>query len=174
MSLNLDQKKQVVEDVSAVVKDAQATIVAEYRGLTVEQMKTLRREAYDNNVYLKVVKNTLLRRAVQDTDHACLDDLLVGPLAFAASEDPVAVAKVINKYAKQYDAFNIKAGSMQGSLLNEGDVKALAALPSRDELLAKLMGTMQAPVAKFVQTLNEVPTKFARGLAAVRDQKEAA
>ena len=174
MSLNLDQKKQVVEDVSAVVKDAQATIVAEYRGLTVEQMKTLRREAYDNNVYIKVVKNTLLKRAVKDTGHACLDDLLVGPLAFAASEDPVAVAKVINKYAKEYDAFNIKAGSMQGALLNEGDVKALAALPSRDELLAKLMGTMQAPVAKFVQTLNEVPTKFARGLAAVRDQKEAA
>jgi len=174
MSLNLDQKKQVVEDVSAVVKDAQATIVAEYRGLTVEEMKALRREAYDNNVYLKVVKNTLLRRAVKDTDHACLDDILVGPLAFAASEDPVAVAKVINKYAKEYDAFNIKAGSMQGALLDEGDVKALAALPSRDELLAKLMGTMQAPVSKFVQTLNEVPTKFARGLAAVRDQKEAA
>ena len=174
MSLNLDQKKQVVEDVSAVVKDAQATIVAEYRGLTVEEMKALRREAYDNNVYLKVVKNTLLRRAVKDTDHACLDDILVGPLAFAASEDPVTVAKVINKYAKEYDAFNIKAGSMQGALLDEGDVKALAALPSRDELLAKLMGTMQAPVSKFVQTLNEVPTKFARGLAAVRDQKEAA
>ncbi len=174
MSLNLDQKKQVVEDVSAVVKNAQATVVAEYRGLTVEEMKALRREAHENNVYLKVVKNTLLRRAVQDTDHECLDDVLVGPLAFAASEDPVAVAKVINKYSKEYDAFNIKAGSMQGSILNEGEIKALAALPSREELLAKLMGTMQAPVAKFVQTLNEVPTKFVRGLAAVRDQKDAA
>ncbi len=174
MSLNLSQKKQVVEDVSAVVENAQATVVAEYRGLTVEQMKVLRREAHENNVFLKVVKNTLLRRAVQDTDHACLDDILVGPLAFAASEDPVAVAKVINKYAKEYDAFNIKAGSMQGALLNEDDVKALAALPSREELLAKLMGTMQAPVSKFVQTLNEVPSKFVRGLAAVRDQKEAA
>ena len=174
MSLNLDQKKQVVEDVSAVVGNAQAAVIAEYRGLTVEQMKVLRREAHDNNVYLRVVKNTLLRRAVQDTDFACLDEHLVGPLAFAASEDPVAVAKVLNKYAKEYDAFEIKAGSMSGSLLSEGDIKALAQLPSREELLAKLMGTMQAPVAKFVQTLNEVPTKFVRGLAAVRDQKEAA
>ena len=173
MSLNLDQKKQVVKDVSAVVGDATAAIVAEYRGMTVEQMKVLRREAYDNNVYVKVVKNTLLKRAVKDTEHSCLDDLLVGPLAFAASEDPVAVAKVLNKYAKEYDALEIKAGSMNGQLLSEGEIKALAQLPSRDELLAKLMGTMQAPVAKFVQTLNEVPTKFARGLAAVRDSKEA-
>ena len=101
MSLNLDQKKQVVEDVSAVVGKAQAAIVAEYRGMTVEQMKVLRREAHDNGVYVKVVKNTLLRRAVKETDYSCLDELLVGPLAFAASEDPVAVAKVINKYAKE-------------------------------------------------------------------------
>ena len=174
MSLNLDQKKQVVEDVSAIVSNAKTAIVAEYRGLTVEQMKTLRREAHENNVYVRVVKNTLLRRAVKDTDFACLDEHLVGPLAFAASEDPVAVAKVINKYAQEYDALDIKAGSMSGALLSDGDIKALAQLPSRDELLAKLMGTMQAPVAKFVQTLNEVPTKFARGLAAVRDAKEAA
>ena len=174
MSLNLDQKKQVVEDVSAVVGNAQATVIAEYRGMTVEQMKVLRREAYDNNVYVKVVKNTLLKRAVKETEHSCLDDLLVGPLAFAASEDPVAVAKVLNKYAKEYDALEIKAGSMNGQLLSEGEIKALAQLPSRDELLAKLMGTMQAPAAKFVQTLNEIPTKFARGLAAVRDDKDAA
>jgi large subunit ribosomal protein L10 len=173
MSLNLDQKKQVVEDVSAVVGNAQATVIAEYRGMTVEQMKVLRREAHENNVYLRVVKNTLLRRAVQGTDHACLDELLVGPLAFAASEDPVAVAKVLSKFAKQYDALEIKAGSMSGSLLSDGDIKALAQLPSRDELLAKLMGTMQAPVTKFVQTLNEVPSKFVRGLAAVRDSKAA-
>ena len=173
MSLNLDQKKQVVEDVSAVVSNAKTAIVAEYRGLTVEQLKTLRREAHENNVYVRVVKNTLLRRAVKDTDFACLDELLVGPLAFAASEDPVAVAKVLDKYAKEYDAFEIKAGSMAGKLLSDGEIKALAQLPSRDELLAKLMGTMQAPATKFVQTLNEVPTKFARALSAVRDSKEA-
>jgi large subunit ribosomal protein L10 len=174
MSLNLEQKKQVVEDVSAVVGNAQAAVVAEYRGLTVEEMKALRREAHDNNVYLKVIKNTLLRRAVQDTDFACLDEKLVGPLAFAASEDPVAVAKILNKYAKEYDALEIKAGAMSGALMSEAEISALAKLPSREELLAKLMGTMQAPVAKFVQTLNEVPTKFVRGVAAVRDSKEAA
>ncbi|NND00688.1 MAG: 50S ribosomal protein L10 [Gammaproteobacteria bacterium] len=171
MSLNLDQKKQVVEDVSAVVGNAKTAIIAEYRGMTVEQMKTLRREAHENEVYVRVVKNTLLRRAVQNTDFSCLDELLVGPLAFAASEDPVAVAKVLNKYSKEYDAFQIKAGSMAGALLSEGEIKALAQLPSREELLSKLMGTMQAPIAKFVQTLNEVPTKFVRGLAAVRDAK---
>ena len=136
-------------------------------------MKVLRREAHDNNVYVKVVKNTLLRRAVKGTDFECLDELLVGPLAFAASADPVAVAKVLDKYASLFNALNIKAGSMSGSLLNEAEIKALAQLPSRDELLAKLLGTMQAPIAKFVQTLNEVPTKFVRGLAAVRDAKEA-
>ena len=174
MSLNISQKKQVVKDVSAVVSTSQAAVIAEYRGLTVEQMKVLRREAHESNVYLRVVKNSLLRRAVNETDFACLDEYLVGPLAFAASEDPVAVAKVLQKFAKEYDALEIKAGSMSGSLLSIDDIKALAQLPSRDELLAKLMGTMQAPVAKFVQTLNEIPTKFVRGLAAVRDQKEAA
>lgn len=174
MSLNISQKKQVVKDVSAVVGTAQATVIAEYRGMTVEQMKVLRREAHDNGVYLRVVKNTLLRRAVQETEHSCLDELLVGPLAFAASEDPVAVAKVLNKYAKEYDALEIKAGSMSGQLLSMGEIKALAQLPSREELLAKLMGTMQAPATKFVQTLNEIPTKFVRALAAVRDSKEAA
>lgn len=174
MSLNLSQKKQVVEDVSAVLGNSQAAIVAEYRGLTVEEMKTLRREAHENNVYVKVVKNTLLRRAVQDTEFECLDEHFVGPLAFAASEDPVAVAKVISKYAKEYDAFELKVGAMSGNVMSEAEIKALATLPSRDELLAKLMGTMQAPIAKFAQTLNEVPSKFVRGLAAVRDQKEAA
>ena len=173
MSLNLSQMKQVVEDVSAVVSNSTAAVIAEYRGMTVEQMKVLRRDAHDNNVFVRVVKNTLLRRAVKGTDFECLDELLIGPLAFAASEDPVAVAKILDKYAKQFDALNIKAGSMAGSLLNEAEIKALAQLPSREELLAKLLGTMQAPIAKFVQTLNEVPTKFVRGLAAVRDAKEA-
>jgi len=174
MSLNLDQKKQVVKDVSAVVSNASTAIIAEYKGMTVEQMKVLRREAYENNVSIRVVKNTLLRRVVKDTDFACLEEHLVGPLAFATSEDPVAVAKVLHKYAKEYDALEIKAGSMSGALLSDSEIKALAQLPSRDELLAKLMGTMQAPVAKFVQTLNEIPTKFVRGLAAVRDSREAA
>ena len=174
MSLNLDQKKQVVKDVSAVISNASTAIVAEYKGMTVEQMKVLRREAHDNEVSIRVVKNTLLRRVVKDTDFSCLEEYLVGPLAFATSEDPVAVAKVLHKYAKEYDALEIKAGSMLGTLLSDSEIKALAQLPSRDELLAKLMGTMQAPITKVAQTLNEIPTKFVRGLAAVRDLQEAA
>lgn len=174
MSLNLDQKKQVVESVSAVMQDAQAVVVAEYRGMTVEEMSGFRREAHDNNVVIQVVKNSLLKRAAVGTAFECLSDSFVGPLVFAASEDPVAVAKVVDKYQGQVDALNIKAGAMGGSVLSEGEINALAKLPSRDELLAMLMGTMQAPIAKTAQTLNEIPTKFVRGLAAVRDAQEAA
>lgn len=174
MSLNLEQKKEVVESVSAVMQDSQAAIVAEYRGMSVEEMSRFRRDAHDNGVYLKVIKNTLLKRAAEGSAFECLNDHFVGPLVFAASEDPVAVAKVLDKFQKDVDALEIKAGAMSGNLLSESDITALAKLPSREELLAKLMGTMQAPVAKFAQTLNEVPGKFVRTLAAVRDAKEAA
>ena len=174
MSLNLDQKKEVVKNVSAVMQDSQAVIVAEYRGMTVEEMSGLRREAHDNGVVIQVVKNSLLKRAAEGTAFECLTDSFVGPLVFAASEDPVAVAKVVDKFQGQVDALNIQAGAMGGNVLSESDITALAKLPSRDELLAKLIGTMQAPIAKTVQTLNEIPTKFVRGLAAVRDAQEAA
>lgn len=174
MSLSLEDKKAVVEQVSSVLSGAQAAFVAEYRGLTVTQMSTIRREAHDSGVYLRVVKNTLARRAVQDTDFACLNEHLIGPLALAVSEDPVAAAKLLDKYAKEYDDLSIKVGAMGGSVLSESDIKALAKLPSREELLAKLLGTMQAPIAKFVSTLNEVPSKFVRTLAAVNDAKQAA
>lgn len=174
MSLNLDQKKQVVESVSAVMQDSQAVIVAEYRGMTVEEMSGFRRNAHENGVTVQVVKNTLLKRAAEGTAFECLTDSFVGPLVFAASEDPVAVAKVVDKFQSEVDALNIKAGAMGGSVLSASEINALAKLPSREELLAKLMGTMQAPIAKTAQTLNEIPTKFVRGLAAVRDAKEAA
>ena len=174
MSLNLEEKKQVVEHVSAVLRDSQAAIVSEYRGLSVAEMSRLRREAHDAGVYLKVIKNTLLRRAVKGSSFECLEEYFVGPLAFAASEDPVAVAKVVSKFEKEFDALSIKAGVMSGEMLSNEQIKALSQLPGRDELLAKLMRTIQAPIQKFVQTLNEVPTKFVRGLAAVRDAKEAA
>jgi large subunit ribosomal protein L10 len=174
MSLNIEEKKQVVENVSAVLEESQAAIVSEYRGLSVAEMSALRREAHDAGVYLKVIKNTLLRRAVKGSSFECLEEHFVGPLAFAASEDPVAVAKVISKFEKEYEALSIKAGVMSGELLSYEQISALSKLPGREELLAMLMGTMQAPVQKFVQTLNEVPTKFVRGLAAVRDSREAA
>lgn len=173
MSLNLDQKKTVVSSVSESISGAKAAVLAEYRGLTVEQMTTLRTEARDNNVYFKVIKNTLAKRAVEGTDFESLSEHLTGPVAFAASEDPVAVAKVISNFAKDNDALKITAGVMDGNPISEAEIGALAKLPSRDELLAKLIGTMQAPIQKFVSTLNEVPSSFVRTLGAIRDAKPA-
>lgn len=173
MSLNLEQKKAVVSEVSGAITDAQAAILAEYRGLTVAQMTELRKQAREAGVFFRVVKNTLARRAVDGSDFACLQDQLVGPLAFAASPDPVAVAKVLSQFAKDNDKLVIKSGAMGGKVISLAEVQALAKLPSREELLATLVGTMQAPVAKFVRTLNEVPSKFVRALAAVRDSKAA-
>lgn len=174
MSLNLDEKKAVVAEISAEVAKAQAVVVAEYRGMQVGDMTALRAKARKAGVYLRVLKNTLARRAVADTPFAGLAPHMVGPLAFAISADPVAAAKVLHEFARGNDKLVIKAGAMANYVMSAKDVASLASMPSREELLAKLLGTMQAPVAKFVQTLNEVPTKFVRGLAAVRDQKQAA
>ena len=174
MSLNLEQKQVVVAEVAKVLAGAQAAVLAEYRGLTVAQMTTLRGNARKAGVYVRVVKNTLVRRAVEGSQFACLTDHLSGPLAFAASNDPVAVAKVMVDFAKDNGKFKIMAGSMSGKLMSQEQMKALAALPGREVLLAMLLGTMKAPIQKFVQTLNEVPGKFVRTLAAVRDQKETA
>lgn len=174
MSLNLEGKKEVVAEVGAQVASAKAIILAEYRGLTVGDMTQLRAKARESGVYLRVVKNTLVRRVVSETPFAGLADLMVGPLAYGISTDPVAAAKVLSDFAKGNDKFVLKGGAMPNQVMSSKDVAALASLPSREELLAKLLGTMQAPVAKFVRTLNEVPTAFVRVAAAVRDQKAAA
>jgi large subunit ribosomal protein L10 len=173
MGLNLEQKKAVIDEISAVLADAHTAILAEYRGLSVAQMTALRRSARESEVYLRVVKNTLVRRAVEGSTYECLKDHLIGPLAFAASKDPVAAAKVLNDFAKGNEQLSIKAGAMEGKLMSQAELKALANLPSRQELLATLVGTMRAPLQKFVQTLNEIPGKFVRTLAAVRDSKQA-
>jgi len=172
LSLNLDEKKAVVAEDSAEVAKAQAIIVAEYRGLEVGNMTNLRREARKAGVYLRVLKNTLARRAVEGTPFAGLSEHLVGPLVYGISPDPVATAKLLNDFAKTNDKLVIKAGAMPNAVISAKDVKALATMPSREELLSKLLGTMQAPIAQFVRTLNEVPTRFVRGVAAVRDKKE--
>ncbi len=174
MSLNIEGKKEVVAEVSARLAKAQAVVLAEYRGLPVEDITVLRSQARASGVYLRVLKNTLARRAVQGTPFEKLADQMVGPLAYGISEDPVAAAKVLHAYAKGNDKLVIKGGMMPNYLMTAKEVGNLATMPSREELLAKLLGTMQAPVAKFVQTLNEVPSKFVRALAAVRDQKEKA
>lgn len=174
MSLNLEQKQAVVAEVAKEISGAQAIILAENRGLPVADMTKLRAKARASGVYFRVVKNTLVRRAVVDTPFAPLSDKMVGPLAYGIGNDPVAVAKVLSDFAKGNDKFVVTGGAMPGQVLSAKDVAALAALPSREELLSKLVGTMQAPIAKFVRTLNEVPSKFVRGLAAVRDAKAAA
>ena len=171
MSLNLTQKQSVVAEVAKEVAGAQAIVMAENRGLPVAAMTQLRAKARASGVYFRVVKNTLVRRAVADTPFAPLSDRMVGPLAYGIGSDPVAVAKVLNDFAKAHEKFVIAGGAMPGQVMSPNEIAALAALPSREELLAKLLGTMQAPIAKFVRTLNEVPARFARTLAAVREQK---
>ena len=163
MSLNLTEKKAVVAEVSAQVAQAQAIVLAEYRGIGVADLTVLRAEARKSGVYLRVLKNTLVRRAVEGTPFAALADAMVGPLVFGISSDAVSAAKVINNFAKTNDKIVIKAGAMPNQVMDAAGVQALASTLSREELLAK-----------FACTLNEVPTKFARAIAAVRDAKEAA
>ncbi len=172
MSLNLEQKQAVVAEVSAQLAKAQTVILAEYRSIPVKDMTELRKKARSSGVYLRVLKNTLARRAVAETPFKGLTDKMVGPLAYGISSDPVAAAKVLQEFAKENEKFVIKAGAMPNVMMSAREVADLAKMPSRQELLAKLVGTMQAPIAKFVRTLNEVPGKFVRAVAAVRDQKE--
>ena len=174
MSLNRQEKAIVIEEVTTQVAKAQSIVVAEYRGLDVASVTVLRKKARESGVYLRVLKNSLARRAVVGTPFEALSSKLTGPLIYGISTDPVNAAKVLSAFAKDNDKLVIKAGALPNSVLDVNGVKALATMPSREELLSKLLGTMQAPIAKFVRTLNEVPTKFVRGLAAVRDQKQTA
>lgn len=169
----MQQKEAVVAEVAKQVAGAQAIVLAENRGMAVADMTALRAKARASGVYFRVVKNTLVRRAVAGTPFEKLTDRMVGPLAYGISSDPVAAAKVLNDFARGNEKFVITGGAMPGQVMSAKEVAALASLPSREELLSKLMGTMQAPIAKFVRTLNEVPGKFVRTLAAVRDAKPA-
>jgi large subunit ribosomal protein L10 len=173
LGLNLEQKQAVVAEVSAEVARAQAIVLAEYRSLPVGNMTELRKRARNAGVYLRVLTNTLARRAVAETPFVGLTEKMVGPLAYGISADPVAVAKVLHEFSREnVDKFVIKAGAMPNAVMTPQQVAELARMPSRNELLAKLLGTMQAPIAKLARTLNEVPGKFVRTLAAVQEQKE--
>jgi len=163
VGLNLNDKKAVVAEVSAQVANAQTIVIAEYRGIEVTDLTVLRRKARESGVYLRVLKNTLVRRAVAGTEFAGLADQMVGPLIYSVSTDPVAAAKVLNDFAKTNDKLVLKAGSYAGKVLDKAGVQALASVPSREELLSKLLYVMQAPVAGFV-----------RGLAALATQREEA
>ena len=171
MGMNRSEKAAMVENIGAVVADAESIVLAEYRGLEVDAITTLRREARGAGVHLRVLKNSLARRAVAGTPFEKLSEQMFGPLIYGISTDPVAAARVLHNFAKGNQKLVLKAGAMRNSLMDTAGVTALASLPSREELLAKLLGTMQAPVAQFVRTLNEVPARFARTLAAVEKSK---
>ena len=173
MPLNLEDKRAIVVSVNAAASEALSAVVADYRGLSVAEMTNLRLKARETGVYLKVVRNTLAKRAVAGTDYECLTDALVGPTVLAFSQDdPGAAARLIKDFAKDHDALEVKALAVGGVAYEAKDINVLAKLPTRDEALAQLMSVMQAPVAKFVRTLNEVPGKFVRTVAAVKDKKQ--
>jgi len=174
LGLSLEQKQATVSEVQTKLVGAQSVIVAEYRGLNVERVTQLRSKARKSGVYLRVLKNTLARRAIKGTPFEKLSDKMVGPLMYGISQDPVAGAKVLFEFAKENELFVIKAGAMPNAIMSAQDIKVLAQLPSREQLIATLLGTMQAPMTKLVRTLNEVPGKFVRTLAAYRDAKERA
>lgn len=174
MPLSLDEKKAVVTEVAEVARRAFATVAAENRGLTVEQMTKLRVKARESQVYLRVIKNTLARRAFEDTDFACMATVLKGPLVYAFSqEDPGAAARVMRDFAKEHDKLVITVLAAGGQLIPPADIDKLAKMPTRNEALSLLMAAMRAPADKFARTVNEVPGKFVRTLAALREQKEA-
>jgi large subunit ribosomal protein L10 len=176
MSLNLAEKKAVVGEVAAVAASAHSAIAAEYRGLTVGQLTSLRVKARENGVYLRVVKNTLARRAVAGTDFECLQSSLVGPLLLAFSqEDPGAAARLLKDFTKDKanEKLVVKVLSIGGQLLPAADLDRLANMPTRLEAISLLMACMKAPLDKFARTLNEVPGKLVRTVEAIRLQKEA-
>jgi large subunit ribosomal protein L10 len=159
MSLNLNDKKAVVAEVSSQVAKAQSVVLAEYRGIEVGDLTKLRAKARESGVYLRVLKNTLVRRAVEGTTFADLSSHMVGPLIYGISEDPIAAAKVLNDFAKSNDKLILKAGSYAGETLDAAGVKALASIPSREELLAKLLGVMMAPLSGMAVCLGALAKK---------------
>ena len=175
MALTLEEKKAVVAEVSEVAKGAFSAVAAEYIGVTVEEMTDLRVKARQDNVYLRVVKNTLARRALENTDFECMSERLTGPLILAFSqEDPGAAARVAKDFAKENDKFEVTMLSVGGELLEPSEIDKLASLPTRDQAISMLMAVMLAPTEKFVRTLNAVPTKLVRTVAAISDQKQQA
>lgn len=175
MPLKLESKVALVSEVNGVAAQAHSVIAAEYRGLKVAEMDELRKKARNDQVYLRVVKNTLARRALEGTSFEPLGERLVGPLVLGFSmQDPGAVARLFKDFAKSHDKFQVKALAISGQVLEATDLDRLASLPTRDQAIAMLMGVMKAPIEKFVRTVNEPVAKMVRTLAAVRDQKQAA
>jgi large subunit ribosomal protein L10 len=175
VALRLEDKKAIVADVSEHVAEALSAVVADYRGLTVTQLTELRKQAREQGVYLRVVRNTLVKRAVEGTDYECLSDKLVGPTIIALSvEDPGAAARLFKEFSKEHEKLEVKALAVGGKAYGPEDIDVLAKLPTRDQALATVAQLLQAPATKLVRTLNEVPGKLVRTLAAIKEQKEQA
>jgi large subunit ribosomal protein L10 len=175
VAIRLEDKKQIVSEVNTAANGALSAVLADYRGVTVTDMTELRKNARENKVYLRVVRNTLLKKAVEGTDFECIQEALVGPTILALSEeDPGAAARVLKDFAKENDEFEIRALSVGGELLDAGQIDVLAKLPTHDQALSILMSVMLAPVTKLARTMKEVPSKATRAVAAVRDQKQEA
>lgn len=175
MALNLEGKKAVVAEVAEIASTAYSAVAAEYRGLTVSDMTTLRNAAREQHVQIRVIRNTLARRAVDGTDFACMQEGMTGPLVYGFSmEDPGAVARVMGEFSKGNDKLEVKMVSLGGNLLPASDIHRLAKMPTKDQSISILMGTMKAPIEKLVRTLVAPTSKMVRTLAAVRDAKEAA
>ena len=173
MALNLEAKKAVVEQVNAVAINAVSVGVAEYRGLSVEQMTNLRNSAIDADVSLRVVKNTLAKRALAETECECVTSVLIGPVILGFSqEDPGAVARVFRDFIKDNEALVVKGLGVSGEFIDADQLKRIADLPTKDQAISMLMALMLAPTEKLVRTLNEVPTKLTRVVAAIRDQQQ--
>ena len=175
MALNLEQKKSIVAEVAEVAGSAYSAVAAEYAGLSAEDMTALRAKARAEGVYVRVVKNTLARRAVEGTDFECMSDGLVGPLVLAFSmEDPGSAARLIKDYVKGNPKLVVKLIAISGQMLPASELDRLASMPTKEQAISMLMSVMKAPVEKLARTLNEVPGKLVRTVAAIRDQKEAA
>ena len=175
MALNLEDKKALVKEVAEVAASAQSVVAAEYRGLTVSQMTELRAKARKQGVYMRVVKNTLARKALVGTSFESMGPKLRGPLVLAFSrEDPGAAARVVKEFAKGHEKLVATLVALGGQVLPGGELDKVASLPTREQALSMLLGVLKAPIEKFVRTLAEPPAKLARTLAAVRDQKQAA
>ena len=175
MALSIEQKKAVVEEVAEVAKTALAAVAAEYRGLTVEEMTDLRVKARESGVYLKVAKNTLVRRAVEGTEFECMQESLTGPLLLAFSmEDPGAAARLVKDFIKSNDKLITKLVAVGGEVFEASELDRMSKLPTYDQAIAMMMGVMKAPIEKFVRTLVEPHTKLVRTVAAVSEAKQAA
>jgi large subunit ribosomal protein L10 len=175
VALNLEDKKAIVAEVNETAGNALSLVIADARGVNVTDMTALRAQARDQNVDLRVVRNTLAKRAFEGTSFECVTEVLAGPSLFGFSmEDPGAAARLFKNFAKANDKFEIKALSVSGQLLDKGQIDKLATLPTLDQALGQLAGLMLAPVVKLVRTFNEVPTKVTRVVAAVGEQKQEA